>query len=99
MNRFPLANKTGLVAGAASGIGAATARVLRSHGRNVTLLDLHLNAVQTVARSIGDRQTPALGAVATDPRSLAVQQSVDHFGTLDVVFANAGMVTDPQYLR
>ncbi|MFF1569680.1 short-chain dehydrogenase/reductase [Streptomyces sp. NPDC058293] len=86
-----------LVTGAASGIGAATARALRARGANVVLLDLHLEAVEAVARSIGDGQMLPIAADVTDREALdaAVRQSVAHFGALGVVFANAGIVASP----
>jgi NAD(P)-dependent dehydrogenase (short-subunit alcohol dehydrogenase family) len=98
MPRFPLANKTVLVTGAASGIGAATVRALHTRGAHVALLDLDGEAVQAVARTIGDRHALLpLAADVTDRDALdaAVQQIVDHFGALDVVFANAGIAANP----
>lgn len=46
-------NTAALVTGGASGMGAATARMLASAGAKVTLLDLNLEAARTVADEIG----------------------------------------------
>lgn len=65
--------QTFIVTGAASGLGAATARLLYSHGANVVLADISQNA-REVADSLGDRAR----FVAVDVTSGAdVQQLVD----------------------
>jgi NAD(P)-dependent dehydrogenase (short-subunit alcohol dehydrogenase family) len=92
-----LADKTILITGAAGGIGAASAAALHARGANIVLADLTQDAVDKVADQIGRTRTLPLAVDVTDSRSLAeaVEQSVDRFGSLDVVFANAGIAADP----
>jgi len=49
-----LAGKVALVTGAASGIGAETARVFGEHGASVTVTDLNDDLGESVAKEITD---------------------------------------------
>lgn len=92
-NRSDLTDKVVLVTGAAAGIGEATARLLVAEGAQVALLDRDERAVQGVAASLSGRAAPFLADVC-DPAAVAEATSrvVDHFGGIDVVVANAGIV-------
>jgi NAD(P)-dependent dehydrogenase (short-subunit alcohol dehydrogenase family) len=92
-----LADKTILITGAAGGIGAASAAALHARGANIVLADLTQDAVDKVADQLGRTRTLPLAVDVTDSRSLAeaVEQTVDRFGSLNVVFANAGIAADP----
>jgi NAD(P)-dependent dehydrogenase (short-subunit alcohol dehydrogenase family) len=89
---FGLAGRTALVTGAARGIGLETARLLHARGAAVTLTDLDSDEVRAAAADIGER-TLALAGDVTDRDSLddAVAATVERFGDLDVVVANAGV--------
>lgn len=77
-----LAGKTAAVTGAASGIGAACARLLREQGAEVLLLDRDAAAVQALADSVGG--TP----IVVD---LADADVVDGLGLrADILVNNAG---------
>lgn len=93
---WSLAGKTVMVTGATGGIGAATSRELASRGANVVVTDIARQQVDDLAASIGSQSLPLVVDV-TDRGSLdrAVAQAVDHFGGVDVVFANAGIANDP----
>lgn len=92
MSRFTLTNRTVLITGAASGIGAATARRLAAKGANVALLDLHQESVDSLAAELGPKSF-GLAANVTDLTAMqaAVVRVVERFGSLDVCFANAGI--------
>ncbi len=83
-----LTDKSILITGAASGIGAAAARAFHAHGAKLTLLD-RSDAVHAVAEALG-----ALGVIAdiTDAAAIraAVEAAVVHHGRLDGAFNNAG---------
>ncbi|GAA2429598.1 short-chain dehydrogenase/reductase [Streptomyces glaucus] len=93
MPRHPLAGRTVLVTGAAGGIGAACARALRARGANLALAGRTASSVAALARELGGEGTLSLGVDVTDRAALddAVARTVDRFGRLDVVFANAGI--------
>ncbi|MWV28227.1 SDR family NAD(P)-dependent oxidoreductase [Erythrobacter sp. GH3-10] len=90
-------NRTLLITGASTGIGAATARAAAKAGWNVALLARSEDKLQNLAQELGEAAL-AVPCDVTDRAALndAVSQTVDHFGGLDAAFANAGMgVADP----
>lgn len=88
MQRF--IDKTVLVTGARSGIGAATARRFSQEGANVVLVGQH--APRDVAGELPGERTLALEADVADSAAIgrAIAQAVEHFGQLDVLVNNAG---------
>ena len=81
-----LEGKVAFVTGASSGIGAATARALSAEGVELGL----------VSRRGDDLGLPDALGIACDVRELArvedaVAQTVERFGRLDIVVANAGV--------
>ena len=94
---YVLAGKAALVTGAAKGIGLETARLMHARGASVTMTDLDPAEVEAGAASVGER-TLALAGDATDRASLeaAVAATVERFGGLDVVVANAGIAPPPR---
>lgn len=86
-------NRTVVVTGAASGIGAATARKIIEEGGNVVLADLQDERGKALAAELGERAT-FIHADVTREEDIAgaVQQAVDHFGGLHGMVNNAGIV-------
>jgi NAD(P)-dependent dehydrogenase (short-subunit alcohol dehydrogenase family) len=73
-----------LVTGGGSGIGAATARLLREGGAQVACLDLDPSGAPEGCRQVvGDVSDPGV--------SLAVERAVSDLGGLDVLVNNAGV--------
>lgn len=79
--------------GGARGIGLATARALVARGASVAIVDLQADAVAGAAAQLHDTRALGLAADVTDrgalPRAVAI--TVERFGGLDVVVANAGI--------
>lgn len=89
---YPLNGKVALVTGAARGIGFETARHLHARGASVAVVDLDPTQAREAAERIGEL---AIG-IATDVTDhaaimAAVAETVERFGGLDVVVANAGI--------
>lgn len=84
-------SRTLMITGASSGIGEATARAAASKGWNVVLLARRKDRLEELAGEIGD-QALAVECDVTDRDALnkAVAKTVDTFGSLDAVYANAG---------
>jgi NAD(P)-dependent dehydrogenase (short-subunit alcohol dehydrogenase family) len=90
--RTTLAGKSVLITGAARGIGAELARKAAARGARVALVGLEPEMLAKVADELGPEHL-WVEADVTDPEALkaAVQRTVDTFGGLDVVVANAGI--------
>jgi len=89
-----LEGKVGVITGASSGIGAATARAMARAGMNVVLMARRADRLAEVAESVqalGQRAHVVVGDVA-DPAHVAVLLDTAEraYGRFDVVFANAG---------
>jgi NAD(P)-dependent dehydrogenase (short-subunit alcohol dehydrogenase family) len=90
-----LQDKVAWVTGASSGIGRAAAMALAREGAAVAVLARRNEELQEVVADIEKEGGRALAVPAdvSDPAAMkkAVERIVDHFGRLDIVFANAGM--------
>jgi NAD(P)-dependent dehydrogenase (short-subunit alcohol dehydrogenase family) len=88
----PLAGTTVLITGAARGIGAELARRAAARGARVALVGLEPELLASVAAELGPEHL-WVEADVTDAAALdvAVQRTVDTFGGLDAVVANAGI--------
>jgi NAD(P)-dependent dehydrogenase (short-subunit alcohol dehydrogenase family) len=93
--RYELSGKVALVTGGARGIGLATSRALISRGASVTIVDLDETAAARAASQLHDTRAIGLGADVTDRGAMqrAVATTVERFGGLDVVVANAGIAS------
>jgi rhamnulose-1-phosphate aldolase/alcohol dehydrogenase len=89
-----LATRIALVTGAASGIGKAIAKRLAAEGAAVVIADLDLEKATAAAAEIGGLdQAIGVAANVTDAAAIdqAIQQTLLHFGGLDLVVNNAGL--------
>ena len=84
-----LAGKVGIITGAASGIGAATARVLSREGARLVLTDLDDDAGSALAEEVGGVYLHH--DVAEEAGWPAVVTAAEQLGRLDVLVANAGI--------
>jgi NAD(P)-dependent dehydrogenase (short-subunit alcohol dehydrogenase family) len=92
---YSVAGKVALVTGGARGIGLATARELIGRGASVVVVDLHADAVEEAAAGLHPTKALGIAADVTDMDAMeaAVAATVEHFGGLDVVVANAGIAS------
>ncbi|HEY0040000.1 MAG TPA: SDR family oxidoreductase [Flavisolibacter sp.] len=89
-----LTNKVAYITGGSKGIGFGIAQALVAQGMKVAISGRNLQAVEDAAVQLGDSNNVL--ALQSDVRSAAseaeaVKKVTDHFGSLDVLIANAGI--------
>lgn len=87
-----LAGKVAIISGAASGMGAATARIFVREGAKVVIADMLAEQGKQVAESIGSAaHFEALDVTNEDNWAAVVAATTAHFGKLDILVNNAGI--------
>ena len=88
-----LEGKVAAITGAASGFGAATARLFVAEGCKVALGDIQEEAGAAVAAELGDAAVfTRCDVTAEEDVANLVDTAVSAFGKLDIMFNNAGIV-------
>ncbi|KAL5333977.1 hypothetical protein BJX70DRAFT_405749 [Aspergillus crustosus] len=98
-----LASKTVIVTGGAGGIGAATANVFNTHGANVVIADIPA-ASETAEKLIASFPHPenaifiAVDILNWQQMLSLFRSTIDRFGAIDTVVANAGIMEKTETL-
>ncbi|GAU24816.1 hypothetical protein TSUD_157290 [Trifolium subterraneum] len=92
--------KVVLITGAASGIGEQLAYEYARRGAKLSLVDIrkeNLGAVADKARSLGSPDVTIIGADVTklEDNKRFVDETMNHFGRLDHLVNNAGVIGVP----
>ncbi|MEO9821793.1 MAG: SDR family oxidoreductase [Paracoccaceae bacterium] len=92
-------DKTAIVTGASSGIGRAMALALAQLGCRVVVAARSQDDLEELSREIGDNAL----AVPTDVSNRMavdhlIETTVQHFGAIDIVFANAGVFSQTAFI-
>lgn len=90
--RGRLAGKKAIITGASSGLGRAAAERYVAEGASVLVADIDGSEAAAVCARLGEATVPAQVDVS-DPAAVLtmVQTAVEAFGTVDVLFSNAGI--------
>jgi NADP-dependent 3-hydroxy acid dehydrogenase YdfG len=86
-------SKVMLITGASTGIGAATAHLLAQRGWRLGLAARSTDRLEALAGELGGRERAlAIGCDVTEwsEQEAMVAATLDHFGQIDAVMANAG---------
>ncbi len=90
-----LDNQVAFITGAASGIGTATARRFAAEGAPVALADVQPEEGERLRRELdaAGHQTIYVDCDVSNAEAVqqAIETTVERFGKLDIVFANAGI--------
>ena len=88
------ANKVAIVTGAASGIGFETAKLFSARGAKVALLDLSKEKLDRAMQEFSKQGAKAwvCDVSKEDQVQSVVSEVQDHFGQLDIVVNNAGLM-------
>lgn len=90
-----LAGRVALVTGGASGIGAATARLLAARGASVLVVDIDGDGAQRICDEIAARggaaEAFAADLMPSASADAAVADALARFGRLDILVNNAGI--------
>ncbi|USG63414.1 SDR family oxidoreductase [Brevibacillus ruminantium] len=87
-----LKGKTALVTGGGSGMGKAISKLFNKEGAQVAIVDLNQEAAEWTAKECGTAVLPIQANVAAEEEvERAVNQTVKHFGGVDIVVNSAGV--------
>lgn len=93
-NKLRLEGKVAVITGGASGIGEASARLFVEHGARVVIADIQDELSLQVVSSIGGDKACYRRCDVSDEKQVeeTVAYAVEKYGTLDIMFSNAGIL-------
>ncbi|MBT4703619.1 MAG: 3-oxoacyl-[acyl-carrier-protein] reductase [Rhodospirillaceae bacterium] len=97
---FDLAGKNALVTGASGGIGGEIARVLHTQGATVTLSGTRVDALEALAKDLGDRTHVIAARLGEEGAAETLaKEAADVMGSVDILVNNAGLTRDGLAMR
>ncbi|KAI3857254.1 hypothetical protein MKW92_032659 [Papaver armeniacum] len=94
MSTLRLDGRVAIITGAAGGIGEAAARLFVENGAFVVIADIQDGLGDQVVASIGSERCSYKHCDVTDEKQVeeTVAYTLEKYGTLDIVYSNAGML-------
>jgi 2-dehydro-3-deoxy-D-gluconate 5-dehydrogenase len=96
LDKFSLAGRSGIITGAAGGIGAGMAKGLMEAGAEIIIADINQEALEATAQDLakdGGRVIPVyLDIRSEDSIQALADRAVAEFGKIDFLFNNAGTI-------
>lgn len=98
-----LKGKVAIVTGGGRGIGEATAKKFTAEGAKVVVVDLNEEDINRTVEEITTSGGEALGMIVNvtnrEHVDKMIQDTVAHFGRVDIVVNNAGITADAQLVK
>jgi NAD(P)-dependent dehydrogenase (short-subunit alcohol dehydrogenase family) len=92
-----LEGKVALITGAGSGLGRQSAQLFAAEGAKTAIVDIDAERAEQTRKLVEQQGGDAIAITADvaqkDQITAAVNAAVDHFGKLDIAWANAGIVS------
>jgi NAD(P)-dependent dehydrogenase (short-subunit alcohol dehydrogenase family) len=96
MNELRFQEKVAVITGGNSGIGLATARLLKQQGATVVILGQNSMTLERVQKELGDDMLAICADVSRiEDIERAMEMVQKHFTHIDILFANAGISDCP----
>ncbi|MEK3888144.1 SDR family NAD(P)-dependent oxidoreductase [Bacillus sp. FSL K6-3431] len=97
LDRFNLKDQVTVITGAATGLGKAMATALSQAGSNIVIADINFSEAQKTADELKRNEgieaiALAMDVTKEDQVNAMVNDVLDHFGKIDVLINNAGIV-------
>lgn len=93
-----LSERVAIITGAARGIGAAEAIRLAKDGARIAVLDISEEGSRDTVRRVREAGSEAIAIACDVSKAVQVESAVtrvfDHFGRLDILINNAGVIRD-----
>ncbi|MGP4041084.1 SDR family NAD(P)-dependent oxidoreductase [Gracilibacillus sp. D59] len=96
-DKFQLKDKVSIVTGAAMGLGKAMATALAQAGSHIVIADINYQEAEKTAKELSEQESVDAIAIEMDVTNEdqvneMVKKVMNHFGKIDVLFNNAGIV-------
>ena len=95
-----LSGRTAVVTGAGRGIGLAIAEAYIREGANVVIVDRDREVANQAAERLGNRALAVAADISvTEDVELIVKETIDRFGTVEILVNNAGVGATTLFLE
>lgn len=96
---YRLEGKVAFITGGGTGLGEGAARRMAEEGAKVVVVDIDAESADRVASSLPDALALVVDVTDPDAVEAAFAETMDHYGSVDIIFNNAGIAGEQQPLH